>query len=159
MTASLVTPGMQVSTASDCESGEGTIERDGAIISTVIGRFSIDEGIGSVSAAKMITSANIGDTVICEITRLNEKNGEAQILVVEGQTGSITPDQLYGQFRVTDLVDRYMHQTSDAVRRRDICRALVTKVSPIISINFRDRDDCGVLQAICPPCGSELIAE
>ena len=159
MTASLVTPGMQVSTTSDCEAGEGTIERDGAIISTVIGRFSIDEGIGSVSATKMITTANIGDTVICEITRLNEKNGEAQILVVEGQTGSITPDQLYGQFRVTDLVDRYMHQTSDAVRRRDICRAVVTKVSPIVSINFRDRDDCGVLHAICPPCGSDLIAE
>ncbi|HIF90355.1 MAG TPA: hypothetical protein EYQ58_02235, partial [Candidatus Poseidoniales archaeon] len=75
MTASLVTPGMQVSTTSDCEAGEGTIERDGAIISTVIGQFSIDEGIGSVSATKMITTANIGDTVICEITRLNEKNG------------------------------------------------------------------------------------
>lgn len=159
MTASLVTPGMQVATTSDCEAGEGTIERDGAIISTVIGLFSIDEGIGSISTTNTITNASIGDTVICEITRLNEKNGEAQILVIEGQNGSITPDQLYGQFRVTDLVDRYMHQTSDAVRRRDICRAVVTKVSPIISINFRDRDDCGVLHAICPPCGSDLVAE
>ena len=139
MTASLVTPGMKVSTTSECEAGEGTIERDGTIISTVIGQFSIAEGIGSVAANKMVNSVSIGDTVICEITRLNEKNGEAQILVIEGQTGSIIPDQLYGQFRVTDLVDRYMHQTSDAVRRRDICRAEVKQVSPVVSINFRDR--------------------
>ena len=150
---------MKVSTTSECEAGEGTIERDGTIISTVIGQFSIAEGIGSVAAKKMVNSVSIGDTVICEITRLNEKNGEAQILVIEGQTGSIIPDQLYGQFRVTDLVDRYMHQTSDAVRRRDICRAEVKQVSPVVSINFRDRDDCGVLHAICPPCGSTLIAE
>ena len=159
MTASLVTPGMKVSTTSECEAGEGTIERDGTIISTVIGQFLITEGIGSVAATKMVNSVSIGDTVICEITRLNEKNGEAQILVIEGQTGSIIPDQLYGQFRVTDLVDRYMHQTSDAVRRRDICRAEVKQVSPVVSINFRDRDDCGVLHAICPPCGNILIAE
>ncbi len=65
MTASLVTPGMKVSTTSECEAGEGTIERDGTIISTVIGQFSIAEGIGSVAAPKMVNSVSICDTVIC----------------------------------------------------------------------------------------------
>ena len=34
MTASLVTPGMQVSTSSKCEAGEGTIEVNGLILAT-----------------------------------------------------------------------------------------------------------------------------
>ena len=45
MTASLVTPGMQVSTTSDCEAGEGTIEVDGRILATAVGNFFIADGI------------------------------------------------------------------------------------------------------------------
>ena len=47
MTASLVTPGMQVSTTSDCEAGEGTVEVDGRILATMIGNFTINDGIRS----------------------------------------------------------------------------------------------------------------
>ena len=158
MTASLVTPGMQVSTTSKCEAGEGTIEIDGKIVSTAIGIFSIQDGFGIVAPQKELVIPRIGDTVICEIVKLNEKNGEAQVLSVEGQPGSIQPNHLYGQFHVTGLVDRYMHQTADAVRRRDICRAEVKEVEPVLRIDFRERDDCGVLHAICPPCGETLVA-
>ena len=52
MTASLVTPGMQVSTTSKCEAGEGTIEIDGKIVSTAIGIFSIQDGFGIVAPQK-----------------------------------------------------------------------------------------------------------
>ena len=158
MTASLVTPGMQVSSAAKCEAGEGTIDIDGKIVATTIGLFSIQNGIGTVSPQKKLVSPEVGDTVICEIVKLNEKNGEAMVIAVEGKPGSIQPEHLYGQFHVTGLVDRYMHQTADAVRRRDICRALVKEVSPVVRIDFRERDDCGVLHAICPPCGETLQA-
>jgi RNA recognition motif-containing protein/exosome complex RNA-binding protein Csl4 len=158
MTASIVTPGMQVSTASKCEAGEGTIEIDGKIVSTTIGTFTIQDGFGIVAAKRNLVTPVIGDTVICEIVKLNEKNGEAQVLSVEGKPGSIQPNHLYGQFYVTGLVDRYMHQTADAVRRRDVCRAEVKGVEPVLRIDFRERDDCGVLHAICPPCGEILIA-
>ena len=52
-----------------------------------------------------------------------------------------------------------MHQTSDALRRRDVCRAVVKEVEPVVRLDFRERDDCGVLHAICPPCGDTLQAE
>tara|TARA_S200000501_G_scaffold5943_1_gene5199 strand:+ start:7152 stop:8576 length:1425 start_codon:yes stop_codon:yes gene_type:complete len=159
MTASLVTPGMQVSSASKCEAGEGTIEIDGKIVATTIGLFTIQNGIGVVSPKKELVSPEVGDTVICEIVKLNEKNGEAMIIEIEGKPGSIQPDHLYGQFHVTGIVDRYMHQTADAVRRRDVCRALVKEVSPVVRIDFRERDDCGVLHAICPSCGDTLQAQ
>ena len=159
MTASLVTPGMQVSTASDCEAGEGTIEVDGRILATAVGNFIIADGIATVTAVKQVCTPEVGDTVICRVEKLNEKNGEAMILCIEGKPGSLLPEHLYGHFHVTGLVDRYMHQTADAVRRRDVCRALVKEVSPVVRIDFRERNDCGVLHAICPSCGDTLVAD
>ncbi len=159
MTPSLVTPGTQVSTSAECEAGEGTIEVNGTILATATGMFSIQDGKAVVAAKKEIVTPEIGDTVLCEIVKLNEKNGEAQVICIEGKPGSVLPEHLYGQFHVTGLVDRYMHQTADAVRRRDICRSEVKEVSPVLRISFRDRNDCGVLHAICPSCGDTLFAE
>ena len=84
MTPSLVTPGMNVSSAAECEAGEGTIEVDGRIIATAIGAFSIQDGIGTVTAATPIVTPEVGDTVLCEIVQLNETNGEAQVICIEG---------------------------------------------------------------------------
>ena len=137
MTASLVTPGMQVSTTSDCEAGEGTVEVDGRILATMIGNFTINDGIGTVVATKKVLTPSVGDTVICQIEKLNEKNGEARILCIEGKSGDLLPEHLYGHFHVTGLVDRYMHQTADAVRRRDICRAQIKEITPVVRIDFR----------------------
>ena len=159
MTASLVTPGSIIAKEGEHEQGEGTTLADGNIISTVVGYVHIDNGAISVSPSKSIVEPVVGDTVLCEVVKLNEKNGEAMILAVEGKPGSIQPQHLYGQFFVTGLVDRFMHQTSDALRRRDICRAVVKEVEPVVRLDFRERDDCGVLHAICPPCGDTLQAE
>ena len=112
MTASLVTPGMQVSTTAECEPGLGTVEVDGRILSTMIGKFTINDGIGTVAPVKQVITPSVGDTVICEIEKLNEKNGEARILCIEGKQGDLLPEHLYGHFHVTGLVDRYMHQTA-----------------------------------------------
>ena len=159
MTASLVTPGSIIAKEGEHEHGEGTSLADGNIISTVVGYVHVNEGSISVSPSKPIVEPVVGDTVLCEVVKLNEKNGEAMILAVEGKPGSIQPQHLYGQFFVTGLVDRFMHQTSDALRRRDVCRAVVKEVEPVVRLDFRERDDCGVLHAICPPCGDTLQAE
>ena len=158
MTASLVTPGSIIAQEGEHEQGEGTALANGNIVSTVVGYVSVENGAISVSASKSIVEPAIGDTVLCEVVKLNEKNGEAMILCVEGKPGSLQPQHLYGQFFVTGLVDRFMHQTSDAMRRRDVCRAVIKEVEPVVRLDFRERDDCGVLHAICPPCGSDLHA-
>ncbi|MBT61008.1 MAG: hypothetical protein CMA63_05605 [Euryarchaeota archaeon] len=159
MTPSLVTPGTHISAATDCQAGEGTIESNGAILATAVGMLSITDGIATVTTSNPMVTPVVGDTVLCEIVKLNEKNGEAQVICVEGKPGSVRPEHLYGQFHVTGIVDRYMHQTADAVRRRDVCRAEVKEVEPVLRISFRDRDDCGVLHAICPSCGDDLLAD
>ena len=159
MTASLVTPGSIIAQEGEHEQGEGTALANGNIVSTVVGYVSVENGAISVSASKSIVEPAIGDTVLCEVVKLNEKNGEAMILCVEGKPGSLQPQHLYGQFFVTGLVDRFMHQTSDAMRRRDVCRGVIKEVEPVVRLDFRERDDCGVLHAICPSCGSDLHAE
>ena len=118
MTASLVTPGSIIAKEGEHEQGEGTAVADGNIISTVVGYVDTSGGSISVTPSKSIVAPVVGDTVLCEVVKLNEKNGEAMILCIEGKPGSIQPQHLYGQFFVTGLVDRFMHQTSDALRRR-----------------------------------------
>ncbi len=159
MTASLVTPGSIIAQEGEHEHGEGTALADGNIVSTVVGYVHVEGDTIRVSSSKAIVAPEVGDTVLCEVVKLNEKNGEAMVLCVEGKPGSLQPQHLYGQFFVTGLVDRFMHQTSDALRRRDVCRAAVKEVEPVLRLDFRERNDCGVLHAICPPCGDTLQPE
>ena len=102
MTASLVTPGSIIAKEGEHEHGEGTTLADGNIVSTVVGYVHVDNGSISVSASKPIVAPVVGDTVLCEVVKLNEKNGEAMILAIEGKPGSIQPQHLYGQFFVPD---------------------------------------------------------
>ena len=159
MTASLVTPGSIIAKEGEHEHGEGTAIARGHIVSTVVGYVRVEGDAISVAPSKPIVEPVVGDTVLCEVVKLNEKHGEAMILCVEGKPGSLQPQHLYGQFFVTGLVDRFMHQTSDALRRRDVCRAVIKEVEPVVRLDFRERDDCGVLHAICPSCGDTLEAE
>ena len=149
-------PGSIIAKEGEHEQGEGTALADGNIVSTVVGYVHTEQGAISVTPSKPIVEPVVGDTVLCEVVKLNEKNGEAMILCIEGKPGSIQPQHLYGQFFVTGLVDRFMHQTSDAMRRRDVCRAVIKDVEPVVRLDFRERNDCGVLHAICPPCGDTL---
>ena len=159
MTTSLVTPGTKVANVGDVEAGEGTMVIDDSIVSTTVGQMNINDGVVTVQAGKEIVDIAIGDTIICQFEKLQEKGGEARILVVEGKKGSILPSQLQGHFHVTRLADRFLHTVADAVRRRDVARAVVTEVTPVVRIDFRERDDCGILHAICPSCGDTLVAE
>ena len=156
MTASLVTPGSTIGSPNDHTPGEGATVQGEHIVATVIGYVSITDGVVSVAPGKPVVTPAVGDTAIVAVEKLNEKNGEAKLLAIEGKQGSIQPQHLYGQFFVTGLVDRFMHQTSDALRRRDVCRALIREVSPVVRLDFRERNDCGVLHALCPPCGDTL---
>ena len=159
MTASLVTPGSIIAQEGEHEHGEGTAIAGGNIVSTVVGYVHVEGDAISVAPSKPVVEPAVGDTVLCEVVKLNEKHGEAMILCVEGKPGSLQPQHLYGQFFVTGLVDRFMHQTSDALRRRDVCRAVIKEVKPVVRLDFRERNDCGVLHAICPSCGDTLQAE
>ena len=75
MTASLVTPGSIIAKEGEHEHGEGTALANGHIVSTVVGYVHLGNGTISVNPTKAIVEPEIGDTVLCEVVKLNEKNG------------------------------------------------------------------------------------
>ena len=124
------------------------------------GVVSESDGVVSVRTYNEMLRVQVGDTVIGEVVKLNEKSGEIKILSVEGKPNrSVMADQEYAQFHVTKITDRFLHNTADGLRRRDIVRAKVIEAGNVIRIDMREDDDCGVLWALCPSCGDTYEAE
>lgn len=158
--ATIVTPGTVVGNAEKSTPGKGTAEENGNLIALLTGVVSEIDGVISVHAYNEMLRIHVGDTVIGEVVKLNEKSGEIRILSVEGKPDrSIMADQEYAQFHVTKITDRFLHNTADGLRRRDIVRAKVIEAGNVIRIDMREDDDCGVLWALCPSCGDTYEAE
>ena len=158
--ATIVTPGTVVGTADKNSPGKGTAEENGNLIALLTGVVSEIDGVISVHTHNEMLRVQVGDTVIGEVVKLNEKSGEIRIISVEGKGNrSVMADQEYAQFHVTKITDRFLHNTADGLRRRDIVRAKVLEAGNVIRIDMREDDDCGVLWALCPSCGDTFHAE
>ena len=157
---SIVTPGETIAKTVEWEAGEGVAVSADRLVSTTTGtvHFNEDErtvNVNSTSVGPPLVKS--GDMVIAEIAKIRESMVEARIIHVEGDDSrEPLPNQLFGQMHVTKMVDRYLHDASDGVRRRDIIRATVLETDPVVRLDMRSGDDCGVLQAICPQCGLQL---
>jgi len=156
MTASIVTPGTKLCNDGEFEAGHGVISHGGVLRASIFGEVQHLDGVISILANKQPPVPEIGDKVLCEISRLNEKNGEATLLVIEGKRGSIDAENLIAQFHVTNITDRYLHQTRDALNIRDICRGVVIETKPVLRIDFRSSSELGVLSTICGACGGDM---
>ncbi|MDP6870057.1 MAG: exosome complex RNA-binding protein Csl4 [Candidatus Poseidoniaceae archaeon] len=156
----IVTPGTVIGAVNNNELGIGTTELNGNIVATITGKIVEKDGLISVKTHNEMLHVGVGDIVICAVVKLNEKSGEAMILSVEGKENrSIMADDLYAQFHVTKITDRFLHNTADGLRRRDIIRAKVIEAGNVIRIDMREDEKCGVLWALCPPCGDTFQAE
>lgn len=159
MTTSLVTPGTKVGDHPDQTAGIGTAVHGNDLIATVLGHVHSADGAVHVEALNHVLDIKVGDVVIGIVDKVNEKNAELVILNVEGKDLPPVAEQLRAQLRVTDIVDRYLHQVSDGLRRRDVCRAVVTAASPVIRVDMRQDPGSGVLHALCHHCGSTMLPE
>ena len=159
MTTSLVTPGTKVGTHPAQTAGPGTAVHGTDLIATVLGHVHKADGSVSVEAMNHVLDIKVGDVVIGIVDKVNEKNAELVIVSVEGQNVPPVAEQLRAQLRVTDIVDRYLHQVSDGLRRRDVCRAVVTAASPVLRVDMRNDAASGVLHALCHHCGTTMVPD
>lgn len=159
MTTSLVTPGAKVGTHPSQTAGTGVAVNGDDLIATVVGHVSEQDGTVSVVATQTVIDIAIGDHVIATVDKVQEKNAEVVVLMVEGGRQAPVATQLRAQLRVTDIVDRFLHQVSDGLRRRDVCRLVVTAVDPVLRVDMRQDAGCGVLHALCQHCGTGLEPE
>lgn len=156
MTTSLVTPGEIIGNASELTSGAGTTEQNGKIVAIFTGNLAIDSGVATVTPAKRILAPSVGDIVIATVTKVQEKSAEVRILQYLDKTGDIPAEYLFAQLRVTEVVDRFLHNLSDGLKLRDVVRAEITDIDPTIRISLRSKEECGVISAICSNCGGNL---
>lgn len=161
MGASFITPGEIIEKSSDLIPGEGTTEIDGNIIAMVSGNIIVDKksNIVSIKNQDEIPKPKIGDYLIGTVEKLGEKAATIKILQIEGDSRSILPEHQYADIYVAGIVDRFLPAPVDAMRRRDIVRVKVTETDPVLKVNTRDDENCGVLSALCPECGEFLYAE
>jgi len=116
MTTSLVTPGAKVGHHPSQIAGPGVAVQGDDLIATVVGQPTEADGVISVLPARHVINIDIGDRIIATVDKVQEKNAEVVVLAVEGKGEAPVATQLRAQVRVTDIVDRFLHQVSDGLR-------------------------------------------
>ena len=102
------------------------IFHDNATIAIISGLLVNDSGVVSVNSfSPPINTPRVGDVVIGEVNRLNEKTAEIRILHIEtNEEGhrSVPALKLFADIYVSDIVDRFIPSAGDAMRKRDIIK-------------------------------------
>jgi CxxC-x17-CxxC domain-containing protein len=157
---SFVVPGATVAKQEDDSLGHGITESGAGLVATVVGTLSRDDGVLFVAqSTDPIREIEVGDTVLGEVNRINPKTAEIRILHVEGKPVRTLPaTHLFADIFVAKIVDRFMPSPGDAMRKRDIVRAKIETLKPMLRAECRSGTNLGVVQAICPACGEQLVA-
>lgn len=163
MTASVgehVTPGSLVELTSGMDAGEGIVISENGPIAVLSGILVNKSGVISVNPSSLpINSPKMGDIIIGEVNRLNEKTAEIRILHIENNEGghrAVPALRLFADIFVSEIVDRFIPSAGDAMRKRDIVRAKIINVEPILKATTKGDPNLGVVYAGCPACGQVL---
>ena len=159
-TGDFVTPGNQVEVPAGASLGSGLSETESGATALVSGTVISDGETISVNANRLETnSPQIGDDVIAEVTKLMPKVAMIRILHIEKDGGhrDLSAENLFADIFVTEIVDRFLPSPGDAMRSRDLIRARITQLEPNLKASTRGSPELGVLWAICPACGNELV--
>ncbi len=129
-------------------------------VAVVTGTLVQSDGTMSVDASRpSVNSPQIGDVIIAEVNRLNPKTAEVRVLHIEGKDGGhrdVPAGKLFADIFVTNFVDRFLPSAGDAMRKRDVVRARIVELDPMLKATTRDNPELGVLHALCPQCGEDL---
>ena len=155
-----VTPGSSVSIPDGAEVGNGIHTDSSGSVAVVTGTLVHSDGTISVDSSRpSVNSPQIGDVIIAEVNRINPKTAEVRVLHIEDKEGGhrdVPAEELFADIYVTNFVDRFLPSAGDAMRKRDIVRARITELDPMMKATTRDDPELGVLHAICPQCGLDL---
>ncbi|MEO2178765.1 MAG: CxxC-x17-CxxC domain-containing protein [Candidatus Poseidoniia archaeon] len=157
-----VTPGSSVIVPDGVEAGDGIHSDASGSMAVVTGTLVQSNDTISVDPSRpSVNSPQMGDIIIAEVNRLNPKTAEVRLLHIEGKDGghrTVPAEELFADIFVTNFVDRFLPSAGDAMRKRDIVRARIVELDPMLKATTRDNPELGVLHALCPQCGVDLEA-
>ena len=117
-----VTPGNLIEIGSGEELGVGINLTDRGPVAVLSGSVVKDSVVISVdSSAPPINSPKMGDVIIGEVNRLNEKTAELRVLHIETNEGghrSVPALKLFADVYVSEIVDRFIPSAGDGMRKR-----------------------------------------
>ncbi len=161
-TGDFVTPGSPIQSQDGNSIGDGIYDGPKGLVAHSSGIVTIANGIVFVDPNRpKINSPEIGDIVIGQVSRINAKTAEIKILHVENKESGHRDVPALKQFAdiyITELVDRFIPSAGDVMKIRDIVRAKIIGDNPILKASTKGDDKFGVINAICPSCGLDLIA-
>jgi CxxC-x17-CxxC domain-containing protein len=156
-----VSPGSKIEIPQDSVLGVGLYDGPNGVVASFSGiLISNDGGISVKSNRPMVNVPDIGDIFIGQVNRLNPKTAEIKILHVENKESGNRDVPALKQFAdiyITELVDRFIPAAGDTMRVRDIIRARIIDNDPILKASTKGDNRLGVLHAICPACGCDLV--
>jgi len=155
-----VTPGETVDIGSGAEIGNGIHITERGPVAVLSGNLVSNSGVISVdSAVPPINSPKMGDVIIGQVNRLNEKTAELRVMHIEtNESGhrDVPALKLFADVFVSEIVDRFIPSAGDAMRKRDIVRAKIINIDPMLKASTKGDSNLGVIYAACPPCGEPL---
>ena len=147
-----VTPGSSVVIPDGSEAGDGIHTDSSGPVAVVTGTLVHSDGAISVDSSRPpVNSPQIGDIIIAVVNRINPKTAEVRVLHIEDKEGGhrdVPAEELFADIYVTNFVDRFLPSAGDAMRKRDIIRARITELDPMMKATTRGESELGVLHAL-----------
>ena len=153
-----VLPGDKVAISEELQPGEGTYERNGEIIASIVGRFRVDrERMLAIvePLAKSPLLLKTGDTAICEVKQLSEAMVIVKILHIAGKKRQIAGEK-DAAIHISNISNEFVDDIRKKFKIGDIVRAKIIRVEPAIQLSTKGRE-YGVIRAYCTNCRNPLI--
>jgi len=155
---SIVLPGDIVAMAEELIPGQGTFQDNGAIRSSMIGKFKVDRK-KMLAVVEPLTGKPLileeGNVVICEVKQVMDNLILTNIIHVAGKKRQIARESDAALF-IANISDEFVTHPSTKYRIGDILRARIVKVDPLIQISTKGKE-FGVIKAFCTNCRKPLI--
>ncbi len=155
---STVLPGDKVAISEELQPGEGTYEKNGEIIASIIGRFRVDRQrmtaiVEPLTKIPLVLKA--GDTAICEVKQLTEAMVIVRIIHIAGNKRQIAGEK-DGAIHISNIADEFVDDIGKKYRIGDIIRAKIIRVEPAIQLSTKGKG-FGTIKAYCTNCRNPLI--
>ncbi len=157
MTKKLVLPGELVAVSEEFMAGEGTYDQDGKIYSSYVGEVDLDaqKKVARVKAFNPPVELKVGDVVFGTVRDVKETMAMITLFQAEGTERQIS-GETEASLHISKISSGYTESIRNELRKTDIIRGIIIQVSPSLQL-ATDRDNLGVLRALCTRCRSPLV--
>lgn len=157
MTKKLVIPGEFVAVSEEYMAGDGTYDHDGKIFSVCVGELELDtkHKVARVKPLNPPVQLNVGDVVCGVVQDVKETMAMLTVATCEGKDREITGDT-DASLHISKISSGYTENIKNEYRIGDIVRAVVIQTRPSLQL-ATDRNDLGVLRALCTRCRLPLV--